>query len=611
MGEQHSNKENADNNKRFDQENSALTKDDAILKKHMKREKDPSDTDSLLHDLDAREEAIDKKPEEPVKGPTDIESLLSSLNAREEAIDKKPEEPKKGPTDIESLLQQLDTEEAMSLSETVDERKEASEATRPISAAALKSAAKESEPVKKPAQVHVTKRVEQSSPKRDEPKKKFNKKMLLILLLIFIIAGVGVFALVHFVIMPGLKAEEPLPTEEPTVAAVATPDSTADTAAPTEAASETEYERMANVKLNNMTQREKICQLFIVTPEVLLATDESVTIVDDSVKSALEEYPVSGILFSSKNLTGEDQAKTLISDTQSAAKTAMFLTVGEGGKEQGAQGAQQGGPEGAPQGGPEGAGPDGGGPEGGPGQGGPGQGDSGEQREDDPEAVYESTKTVAQEKSAIGFNLDLSVSADTQSDDADYAKIGELVSSAVKAYDENNIITAVKSFPCSSENEEGSDSFATTTRSADELKKNELTPFKTAIDKGASMITVGHVIVEEIDKDKPATLSGKVVPTLLREELGYNGVVITDGMDLGSMTDKYSYNEIVKGVFDADIDMILNPDNLKEYVTATEKALDDGSIKEEQLDAKVKKILALKYEKGLLSNESTDSTENN
>ena len=77
-------------------------------------------------------------------------------------------------------------------------------------------------------------------------------------------------------------------------------------------------------------------------------------------------------------------------------------------------------------------------------------------------------------------------------------------------------------------------------------------------------------------------------------------MVITDAMNMGAITQNYGYDEIVKGVFDADIDMILYPDDPNAYMDALEKALADGSITMEQVNAKVARILKLKYDKGIM-----------
>ena len=71
-------------------------------------------------------------------------------------------------------------------------------------------------------------------------------------------------------------------------------------------------------------------------------------------------------------------------------------------------------------------------------------------------------------------------------------------------------------------------------------------------------------------------------------------------MQMGAIAENYSYDEIVKGIFDADIDMILQPDSLDSYILAIEKALVEETITRDQLNAKVKRILTLKYSKGII-----------
>ena len=87
---------------------------------------------------------------------------------------------------------------------------------------------------------------------------------------------------------------------------------------------------------------------------------------------------------------------------------------------------------------------------------------------------------------------------------------------------------------------------------------------------------------------------------LLRKELGYNGIVISDSMQMDALS-SYDHETIVKGLFAADIDIILQPDDLDEYLDAMESLLASGEIKMEQIDAKVKKILTLKYQQGVIA----------
>ena len=264
MSEQNSKKKNTDKDKRPDKEMDALRDllnsteadvdketESANKKKagshnrHTDEKKDTS-IEKLLSTLDKEEEEIDAKPKVPVKGPTDIEKLLSTLEKEEE------------PDSLDELLASTRTKKDDSNDESDSSDKKKNEATVKIPAAPAAP------------RVHVSKRVEPQG-KRGKPAKKFSFKTLIIVLIVLLVAGVGVYALVHYAIMPSLNptpSSPPKPSVHQTVSSDATTakaDATKETKASTadEKAPESKYEIMADKKLKDMSTREKICQLFI------------------------------------------------------------------------------------------------------------------------------------------------------------------------------------------------------------------------------------------------------------------------------------------------------------------------------------------------------------
>ena len=444
--------------------------------------------------------------------------------------------------------------------------------------------------------------------KKGEHKQKRSMKLPLILLLVFLIAGAGVFALVHFVITPNLGKDTAEPTAAQSVTEAPAAVATKDEPAPTEAPSESAYAMMANSAMQEMSKEDMICQLFMVTPEALTDGD-TVTEAGDAVKDALEEYPVGGVIFSSQNFSGDEQAKSLVSGTQGYAKTPLFIAVDDDGMvSPQSAGTPQGGPSGGPQGGPEG-GPQGG-PDGGPGAGAPaGPGSQGaDMKESSPEEAHDNALSISEQKQAVGFNVDFSLSAEldgSSDEDAGLSvdDVSQLIGSAVEGYTEGGLIASVKYFPGKHSDSDGAEGFPRLTDTAETII-DSLAPIRSGVEAGAGMIIIDHVIVDDVDSDKPATLSSKVVPQLLRDKLGYSGVTVCANVSEDVITDKYSRGEIVRGVFAADVDLILNPDDLGKYVTAVEDALDNGDITEEQLRAKVKRILTLKYERGICTDNS-------
>lgn len=439
-------------------------------------------------------------------------------------------------------------------------------------------------------------RFENNGDDGEPPRKGSGKKLAMMILAIvlgFAIVGAGVFALVHFVLAPPVQptpedsvvTEPPVIPDEPTLMVTPTQ---APTVAPTEA--QADYSAMAESYMKNMSDREKICQLFIVTPEALTAgldDSDSVSVVTragEMTEKSLKEYPVGGLIYFSANLESQDQTKEMISNSQKYASTPLFISVDEEGGDVARAGEKLGTKTFKPM---------------------------YEYKDQGETVAHDNAEVIASNLRAFGFNMDNAPVADVLSNPAnsvigsraysdDYAQAATLVKSAVKGFHDGGVICVLKHFPGHGNTEEDShDGLAYVKASVEELKKNELQPFKAGIEAGADMVMVGHLVVDELDPGVPATLSSKVVPELLRKELGYNGIVITDSMSMGAITQ--DHETIVKGLFAADVDIILQPDNLDSYIDAIENLLESGDITQQQIDAKVKKILTLKYSKGIMT----------
>ena len=405
--------------------------------------------------------------------------------------------------------------------------------------------------------------------------------IIVIVILVLALLGGGCYALMHFGIIPNPFET---PTEAPTEGIVIPTLTPTPSIVPTEAPTEPGFDEMAEQTLSRLSDREKFLQLIITTPEVLTGVDE-VNMAGETTQKAITDYPVGGIVYSDVNFEDLEQTKELLSKSQSFAKIPMFLAVDEEGGDV-ARVASKLGTKSFKN--------------------------MYSYKDDGAETAHDNAEIIGSNLRAIGFNLDFAPVADVfsnpentvigeraYSDNFDQA--AELVASAVTGFKDGGVRCTLKHFPGHGGTAEDShEGLAFVDKSVTDLKSNELTPFKSGIDAGADMVMVGHLVVSALDDSLPATLSKNVVPTLLREELGYDGVVITDSMQMAAVTDNYSHDEIVQGIFDADIDMILMPDDLDSYVESFEKLLAEGSITREQLDRKVKRVLTLKYSAGVI-----------
>lgn len=141
------------------------------------------------------------------------------------------------------------------------------------------------------------------------------------------------------------------------------------------------------------------------------------------------------------------------------------------------------------------------------------------------------------------------------------------------------------------------------------LERMHLPPFRAAIRAGVEAIMTGHIVVEAVDAELPATLSRKVTTGLLREELGFDGVIITDSMTLGAVVNGWGIGEaaVMAVQAGADIVMEIGPTIVPLLgLEAIGAAVADGTISEARVDASVRRVLSLKCRYGLLDDASVD-----
>ena len=138
------------------------------------------------------------------------------------------------------------------------------------------------------------------------------------------------------------------------------------------------------------------------------------------------------------------------------------------------------------------------------------------------------------------------------------------------------------------------------TKTLDELRDQELLPFQAGIDAGADMVMVGHIIVTDVD-DVPALFSYTLLTEVLRGEMGFEGVIVSDALEMQALTQYYEEDEIVVLAIQAGADMLLCPTDLNAAVNAILRATEAGELSVERIDDSVLRILALKDHLGLLS----------
>jgi len=224
---------------------------------------------------------------------------------------------------------------------------------------------------------------------------------------------------------------------------------------------------------------------------------------------------------------------------------------------------------------------------------------------DGEEKAYENAGILSDALSTHGFNTNFAPVADVWSNPAntvignraystDFEKAAELVASAVRGFTDNNIICSLKHFPGHGNTHEDSHySTAYINRTLDELRENEFLPFIAGIDTGAQMVMTGHLIVPEID-DLPATLSKVILTDILRNELGFEGIIITDSLAMSAITKNFDPAFTAVTAINAGVDILLMPSDIPATIEAITTAIETGEISTERLDESLIRILRLK-----------------
>lgn len=240
-------------------------------------------------------------------------------------------------------------------------------------------------------------------------------------------------------------------------------------------------------------------------------------------------------------------------------------------------------------------------------------------RSGDSENAYRIASLIANNLNEVGINVnfapvcDIEINKDvigSRSFGGEVDTVIEFSTKFINGLSDNNIIGCAKHFPGYGAVSGDSHLLLPTLEVSKEIIYNrELKPFINSIESGIEMIMVGHMNVTALDNGIISSLSNKIVTDLLKEELKFEGIVITDSLEMKAITDKYSTSEAVKMAINAGCDMILMPltvvpqinssiydELIKDILTY----IDDGEIDMERIDDSVRRILNIKWDNGVL-----------
>ena len=209
---------------------------------------------------------------------------------------------------------------------------------------------------------------------------------------------------------------------------------------------------------------------------------------------------------------------------------------------------------------------------------------------------------------SLGLNFNLAPVVDISADENDFIhhralgmgrdETAEYARAIIKRMNENGILSALKHFPGYGNNEDTHTGIAYDSRSLEYLRQNDLVPFACAINEGAPVAMVSHNVMISLDAKRPASLSAKTYE-LLRNELGFGGVIMTDDLSMGAIGDFTHSGEAAVLAIEAGADLLCCSDIEVQY-SALLEAVENGRISIGRIEDSVLRLLKMKVDYGII-----------
>ena len=345
-------------------------------------------------------------------------------------------------------------------------------------------------------------------------------------------------------------------------------------------------------QLSQMTLREKVGQMFYVRMETLDTTihwntyadlqENPLLEVNQTMRDVNEHYPVGGLILYAWNIDNEAQLSTLMAQIRSLNGQPLLCIDEEGGRvsriannpnfnvkkyeSMSAIGATG-----------------------------------------DPNNAYECGNTIGTYLHRYGFDIDFAPVADVNTNPEnviigprafsdDPAVAAPMVTHYLQGLKDAGVTGCIKHFPGHGDTKADTHfGYASTQKTWAEMMDCEMVTFKAGIQWGCQLIMTAHIGAPNVTgSDVPSTMSPIILQDKLRGELGYQNIIITDGMEMGSITQQYTSAEAAVGSIQAGVDIVLGPKNLVEAFDAVMAAVNNGTISEERINQSVRRILKLK-----------------
>jgi len=327
--------------------------------------------------------------------------------------------------------------------------------------------------------------------------------------------------------------------------------------------------------LDQMSIDEKIGQLVILGIEGYS--------MDEGAKAIIQEYSVGGIILFGRNVENSQQLLSLINSLKAAnaEKIPLFLSVDEEG---GIVSRLPKEVNKLPTGKKVGS-------------------------KNNEEAAYKVGEAIGEAVKAYGYNMNFAPVLDINSNPqnpvignraygSNAAVVGNVGISVMKGLQSSRVIPVVKHFPGHGDTAVDSHiSLPVVDKTLEALMGMELIPFTDAIKEGAEAVMVAHIQYNKIDSKRPATLSKIILTDILRQQLGFEGVILTDDLTMGAIVENYGIGEAAIASIKAGSDILLvchGYENGNKVLQALKRAVEEGEISEARIDESVYRILSLK-----------------
>lgn len=329
-----------------------------------------------------------------------------------------------------------------------------------------------------------------------------------------------------------------------------------------------------------MPLEDRVAGLFMITPEALTDTD-TVVKAGETTEQKLKERPVGGLIYFDKNIQSKEQLTEMLTNTKNWCTYPLFLGVDEeGGTVSRVAGS--------------------------------GLADNVGDMADiggsgDAAAAREAGAAIGGYLAEYGFNMNFAPVADVITDGnttigkrsfgMDTNTVASMTGAFVEGLKSNNVSACLKHFPGLGDTDKDShDGMVSSDKTLEDFTQTDFPVYQAGIAAGADFVMVSHLSAEQVTGDTtPASLSEKMITELLRGQLGFQGIVITDSMSMAAITDYFTSDQAAVMALQAGADMILMPEDYETAYNGVLEAVNNGTLSEERINESLRRIYRVKY----------------